>query len=225
AEGTGVINFDGKAFFNLTPADTTPGNSWVIADETNLTLTLGETFSVGSELGDFVESEDVWTLDAGGNIWTFTEATRTLEVAPGARIAASYEDWLATFFPDLSDSSAGGDPDGDGIGNVLEYILNSDPRVAAPVIIPTADASGDNFVFTFDRLENSAADTTQVFEYCSDLINWIGIDITNSTESEVNIGVAENGMQTITVTISKNIAVDGKIFCRVNATLLVAPVE
>ena len=63
-------------------------------------------------------------------------------------------------------------PDNDGIENLLEFVLNGNPAAPTPPSSPTLAASGANFVFTFTRRELSANDTTQVFEYGTDLGGW-----------------------------------------------------
>ncbi|MBK1825522.1 beta strand repeat-containing protein [Haloferula rosea] len=215
AAGSGVIQLDGALYLELIGADITNGNSWLLVDDTDLSVNYGATFSVSSPLGLFTETAGVWTLMDGDNEWTFTEATGILSlVAPDS----GYATWLG-LYPTLSDTSPTGDPEKDGIENTLEYVLNGNPEVSDPSILPTLDTSGADFVFTFTRREESANDTTQVFQYGSDLMGWTDLNITPPTATEVTLGTPADGLQTVTVTISKSLAVDGKLFGRLTATL------
>jgi hypothetical protein len=115
----------------------------------------------------------------------------------------------------------GDDAEFDGTENLLEYVLNGNPTVSDPGILPSLDASGANFVFTFTRLEESVGDTTQVFQYGSDLSGWTTVNITAPTGPEValgTLGVPSAGLRTVTVTIPKSVAVGGKLFGRLKAS-------
>jgi hypothetical protein len=117
--------------------------------------------------------------------------------------AGGFDSWIGTFGT-LADSTAGGDPDNDGMENVLEYVLNGNPAVSGPsTILPAVDVSGANFVFTFSRREESALDSTQAFEYSTDLVSWTPVMITTPTAAEVTLGTPAGGLQTVTVTIPK----------------------
>ncbi len=106
-------------------------------------------------------------------------------------------------FSGLADMTPKGDPDQDGVNNLLEYVLNGDPGTADPAILPDLDASGTNFVFTFIRRELSANDTTQVFQHGIDLINWTNIPIIPSATVAILPNTPSAGLQQVTVTIPK----------------------
>ncbi|MGJ8644342.1 MAG: beta strand repeat-containing protein [Luteolibacter sp.] len=219
--GTGTINLNGELNLNLSAADISVGNNWLLIDRADLTANIDPTtFSVTSSLGAFTEtSPGIWELDTLGRLFTFTEADGDLEIAEGTP-APAYTAWWVENYRFLSDVSPTADPDGDGVLNVLEYVLNRNPEVHDPAIIPTVDASTSDFVFTFDRLEVSDTDTTQVFQYGSDLLGWTDVSISAPTAAEVSIGTAVDGIQTVTVTISKTLELDGKLFGRLEATLI-----
>lgn len=81
---TCTLNLNGALNLDLTGTDTTPANSWLLVNATNLTANVGVTFSVTSTEGAFMDNLDgTWELDVNGNLWTFTVATATLEVAAG----------------------------------------------------------------------------------------------------------------------------------------------
>ena len=118
-----------------------------------------------------------------------------------ASSSSGYAAWIATY-PGLTDTTASGDPDHDGIPNLLEYVLNGNPGKTSTAILPAVAKVANSFIFTFSRQVVSAQDTTQVFQYSSDLSHWTDVLITSPTDSKVSLGVADaNGMQTVTVTI------------------------
>lgn len=138
---------------------------------------------------------------------TATEVTDLYEAYEG------YEAWTSRY-PSLESVGLDADVDADGITLLLEYILNGSPLEADQYILPTLDASGENLVFTFTRREESADDTTQIFQYSSDLIGWDDLNITGAQASEVSVGDAIEGVEEVTVTVSKDMAEDGRLFGR-----------
>lgn len=68
-----TTNLDGEFVFDLTGADLTPGNSWLIVDVDALNETFGGTFNIAS----FTNGGGVWTYDSDANL-TFNESTGTL---------------------------------------------------------------------------------------------------------------------------------------------------
>jgi len=87
---------------------------------------------------------------------------------------------------------------------VLEYVLNGNPGVSDPTILPTIDAAGANFVFQFTRRTESADDTIQVFEYSTTLGGWTPVNITGTPGASVSFGTPSGGLQTVTVSLPKN---------------------
>lgn len=205
--GAGTATLAGDFRIDTTFADTTPGTEWILVDVATRTYDPG-TFQV---IG-FTQAADVWTRNDGlGNLWTFTESTGELQVS--AAPAGGFANWIDDFT--VSDPAPGADPENDGLENLLEYVLNGDPSQSDPTILPDLDASGANFVFSFTRREESAGDTSQVFEYGSDLSGWTPLSITAPTAGEVSLGTPAGGLQTVTVTIPKSLAgPSGKLFGR-----------
>lgn len=77
--GTSTVFLDGEFTFDLSGADSTPGNSWLIVDVDNLTETFGTNFFVHS----FTDGgSGNWTLADGYKTWTFQESTGVLNVVP-----------------------------------------------------------------------------------------------------------------------------------------------
>lgn len=64
-----------------------------------------------------------------------------------------------------------GDPDDDGIFNLLEYALRLDPLTPDVNALPTIERSADTVSLTY-RKSNAASDLTFTVEQSTDLVNW-----------------------------------------------------
>ena len=115
--------------------------------------------------------------------------------------ASGYSAWIVNY-PSLSDTSPTGTPAHDGIPNLLKYVLNENPSMSSTSILPRMSKVAGNFNFSFSRLAVSTQDTTQVFQYSTDLSHWTNVMITSPTDARVALGIADiNGVQIVTVTI------------------------
>jgi autotransporter-associated beta strand protein len=111
------------------------------------------------------------------------------------------------------------DPNNNGTSNLLEYVLNGDPlNGESPAsILPTENSSGADFVFDFHRLHDSASDTTQVFQYGTDLTGWTDVAIPASgTVGIVAVTADSATIDHVTVTVPKG--ANTKLFGRLNVT-------
>ncbi len=114
-----------------------------------------------------------------------------------------YESWAVTEGLTIGNNGSTQDPDNDGISNMLEFALGGDPLASDTGILPDLDASGANFVFTFNRAVDSVGDVALVFESGTDLSDWsntIVIPATTSGSVTVSPGSPNDA---ITVTIPK----------------------
>lgn len=96
------------------------------------------------------------------------------------------------------------DPEHDGMNNLLEYVLNGNPSKSDPAILPLLNAAGSTLVFSYNRLDASVADTTQTFQYGSDLtdLGWASITVPATTPpTGIPVGAA-------TITIVDGATVD-----------------
>lgn len=115
-------------------------------------------------------------------------------------------DWIDATWPALADKTATGDPDHDGIENLLEYVLkDGDPSTASTAILPTLDASGANFIFTFYR-RNAATGVTQSFQFGNDLGGWTTLAIPGG--AGVVVTDQGGGIDQVVVTVPKNSATE-----------------
>lgn len=210
--GSGNAIFKGSFIIDLTNTSISHGNSWPLVSAPSLNEAYAATFNIPG----FTEAANVWTRIDGERIWTFRESTGQLSLA--VMVAGSFESWIASF-SGLTDASVGGDPDRDGITNLLEYVLGGHPGTVDPSILPRLDASGSNFVFAFTRREQSINGSTQVFEYGSDLAGWTALKVTAPTHSSVILGQSSGGLQTVTITLPKTLAESsGRLFGRLRVS-------
>lgn len=115
------------------------------------------------------------------------------------------------------------DPDNDGLTNLMEFVLNGNPGISDnPSIVPTLNAAGTDFVFAFNRRDDSETGSTLIFQYGSDLTSWTGATIgaASATVGSATISVTENttNPDAIMVTVPKTVAVGGKLFGRLMVT-------
>ena len=113
---------------------------------------------------------------------------------------------------DLNISADSADPDGDGISNLMERAIYSDPKTineSPPIRI---DVINNNFVINFVRARNfDNLNTNLVLEKSVDLVNWSTIDLSNASTQvinenkesvQVNLGSTNEEDTTITSTTS-----------------------
>jgi len=111
--------------------------------------------------------------------------------------------WINATWPSLSDKTPAGDPDNDGIANLVEYVLQGgDPSVSTTNILPTLDASGANFVFTYFR-RTAATGTTQTFEYGDNLSGWTPVLIPGGAGVVVTPNTPSAGIDEVKITVAK----------------------
>lgn len=130
-----------------------------------------------------------------------------------------YSLWLQNY-PTLEDHSFAADPEKDGIATGIEYVLNGIPTVIDQTILPVLDVAGDNFVFNFTRNVDAVSFTTQVFQYSSNLEEWTNVRISSPIDQSVRLGEVSDGLQQVTVIVSKDAAVGGKLFGRLGVELI-----
>jgi len=145
-------------------------------------------------------------------------------------VVGGYASWAAAKGLDGTPGKANGptdDPEYDGIENLLEYVLNGNPLASDMAILPTQSIVGTNFVFSFTRRIDSAADTTQSYESSTNLSDWTSIaplpipaSTTPGTFGAITVGAVTgtppNEVQAITITVPKG--ANTKLFGRLNVT-------
>lgn len=113
------------------------------------------------------------------------------------------------------------DPDGDGISNLLEYVLGGLPvgsGAANTSILPVQTMDANNITLTFHRSDLSETDTTQVVQISSDLSTWTDF-ATIGAATAAPVTVTEDSpsadVDAVSVAIPRTgNAVSGKLFAR-----------
>jgi hypothetical protein len=144
--GFGSVSLDGKFTIDLASANITNENSWQLVDVNGLTETYGSNFSIT----DFTKSGTDWVKVDGANTWTFSETTGTLSLSV---LTDPFIPWIGSYFPGETNASIIGknaDPDNDGLNNLAEFALNSNPSNASATgkMIGKVATLGGNQVMT-----------------------------------------------------------------------------
>ena len=135
-----------------------------------------------------------------------------------------FQNW-ADGFAGLTDAEPTLDFDAGGLATGLEWVLGGDPTDSGDDadIAPTFDntSNPDFFIFTYRRADDAAADANTAIkvEYSSDLAGWTeavaGVDIL-ITPDDNGAGV---GIDLVEVKIRRTLAVNGKLFARLNVVV------
>ena len=145
-----------------------------------------------------------------GGTWSGTITLTYDLVAP----ANDYDDWLKgyTFAPE-ADTSATGDPDGDGLTNFQEYAFGLDPTSGSsvsPITVPLDKASG-TFKYT-RRATPATTGLTYTVWTSTDLVHW-------TEDAGAGASVTTSGdVETVTFTPSPELLTELKLFVRVTAS-------
>jgi hypothetical protein len=146
-------------------------------------------------------------------------------IAQGAAPASSFSTWSLTF-PALDTAAkrlATADPDNDGVTNLMEFVLDGNPGSADnSTILPTINAAGSSFLFSFKRRDDSEAGAAVMFQYSSDFSTWTSaaVGAGGGTSGNATIVVNENGSNAdlITVSVPKSVAANGRLFGRIRVS-------
>lgn len=170
--------------------------------------------------GPLTGAQDFSAAGLGSNQQaTFSNASGIVTVT-GEPDGDPYVAWIDSFtpnplLPDDASKLPTADPDGDGIANLMEYVLaGGNPVVPSLSILPTVASVGDDLVLSYTRNDESETDTTQVGQWTADLTTGVWTDVTP-------VMVSENGAlaDDMTVTVPKSNAVNGKLFLRLKVTM------
>ncbi len=194
-------------------------NNTGLADTADVTVDSGCTLNLnytGTDtidelwLGGVKKSPGTYNSSNSGGLIT---GTGSLVVQNGPP-ADPFANWMTTNYPGIltPDNEPGADPDNDGIANLMEYVLQGgDPSVSTAGTLPTLDASGANFVFTYYR-RAAATGTTQTFEYSTTLGagSWTPVAIPGG--AGVSVTDQGAGIDKVEITVAKG--AETKLFGR-----------
>jgi autotransporter-associated beta strand protein len=244
---TGNVAFikDGAGTLNTTGAISYTGNTTISAgtlgfSQTGLSDTATVTIASGAVAAlNFTGNDRVGSLvingitlpngvysntSHGGLYAAYLTGTGALQVGD-----LGYASWIAGF-PTLTGNDAlpESDPDGDGIANLLEFVLGGTPTTSDTSILPKASASpnGLNLILNFKRSDFSEVDTTLMLQVGTNLAGWSPAaditlgpvsDGTGSLPGEVTYSVQENADQPDDIEIIIPNGVDATKFARLKA--------
>lgn len=159
----------------------------------------------------------------GGIYAAYLTGTGELQVG-----ASSYDLWIAGFPALTGDATLpGADPDGDGVANLLEFVLGGNPDAGASTGAPVAARTSDSLTLSFTRADASEGDTALLVQTSSDLLAWpveneitVGAasDTTGSLPGGVTYTVTENGASPDDIVVTIPGGVDVIKFARLKGT-------
>lgn len=79
------------------------------------------------------------------------------------------------------------DPDNDDIANQLEFVLGGNPLASSTGVLPVLVPDPSNFIFTFNRQDESITEVGLTFQYGSNLSGWTDIAIPESSAGSVTV--------------------------------------
>lgn len=111
-------------------------------------------------------------IEAAGNTYRLnyavdTDANGLPDAITLTALGDDYGVWTDGQNLDPSEAAPDADPDGDGIRNLLEFVLGGLPKVANSGILPVESLEPGYLVFRFNRSSASRGVTTQVCEWCA----------------------------------------------------------
>ena len=177
----------------------------------------------GTTNGSGVATFTVASTTAGTDVFRATDVTDSVTLAQTAAVTFavnSFASWAVSKQLAGADARMSADPDQDGIANVIEYVLGSEPNPANPdsnslSLLPTVAQGAGHMLFTYRRtalsLIQPAVDLS--IEYSSDLINWSpaqdGIDGIAKTVTKDGFA---SGVDKVEVSFPQSLTAGGKLF-------------
>lgn len=208
-----------------------------LGDETNVHLGAGGTlelgFSGGDSIGQFLVNgvlmpPGVYGREgAGSDVIGISSLTGDgLLLVGGAQLSA-YSKWAGERGLEAINDGPSLDPDGDGLANLLEFVLGGDPLASSSHVLPQASLEEDYFVFTFTRAKESGMEVALAFNWGTNLTEWphkvaIGAqsaeaDLLHGVVITVTEGALATDPDSIRIALPLSNAVQGKLFGRLTA--------
>jgi autotransporter-associated beta strand protein len=126
-------------------------------------------------------------------VYTVTAQNATTQTYTVTVVIAgsAYSNWASDPANNLTagvNDAATADPDGDGISNLMEFTLGSEPLKSSTASLPVLTKLAGVWVFKYKRSDLSLLPgTTQVVEYGSNLIGWTPVVIPITSSGTVTI--------------------------------------
>ena len=191
-----------------------------IAGGATLNLNFTGTDRVGSLVIDGVTKLDgVYSASTDPG---FITGSGSIRVGAGPQ---GYDTWASAYpFEVGVNDGADQDPDGDGIANLLEYVLGGipvGPEASNTSILPAQALTTDDLTLTFRRSDASETDVTLKVQWSADMSTWHDFATIGPVSSLPAVNVTEDSpsgdIDTVVVSVPKSNAMDGKLFVRLIA--------
>jgi hypothetical protein len=148
---------------------------------------------ISGESKNKISRRGVKVSDAGTYSIIATNAAGSLTLSAELTVAAKATDAIAggrVALDEASRLSAVEDADGDGLSNLLEHALGSDPAsnssTYSPIVDSVEDGSGQEYV-SFSYSENkSATGITYIVERSTDLKTWEPVDLSSASVNRLD---------------------------------------
>lgn len=189
------------------------------------------------------ESEtEPWTVDLGTNLYWRLKGSIRPDINDGGMLSGSfsvpprdaayllkpnYGNWAKGFGLAGAPGRESGmldDPDGDGIPNLLEWVLAGDPLVPHTAMLPGIRLEGGQPVYQFHRSLLSKQGVACAVQYKTDLADaeeaWQDVPVGGLPPDGVSVSVQDqgDGTEKIAVGFGTEQVPDGRLFMRLQAT-------
>lgn len=132
--------------------------------------------------------------------------------------ASAYDSWASAQGLTAANSAANADPDHDGVGNALEFVLGSNPLISDASRLPQVSVTASEMIFSFTREDASEAELALEFQHSANLSTWTSIQIgADNASSAPGVSIIENDANPDQVTITLPKGTEAKLFGRLQA--------
>ncbi|MEK7949706.1 beta strand repeat-containing protein [Luteolibacter soli] len=199
-----------------------------LSDTSAVTIANGATLQLAHALTDRVGSLTINGVVKGNGVYDattdpgFISGTGKIRVGP----EPGYASWTSGFpFTVGVNDAPEQDADGDGISNVLEYVLGGVPVGAGASdtsILPQQSLTATDLVLTFRRSDLSETDAIVKVQWSTTLGGWNDFATIGAVDALPAVDITEDSptaaLDTVVVRIPRSNAGGGKLFGRVVAT-------
>jgi uncharacterized repeat protein (TIGR02543 family) len=138
-----------------------------------------QAFSITPNAGYDISQVTVDGVDLGAIAsYTFTNAQAAHTILAAFQLSNQFASWIQGFPGVGTATGFDDDPDGDGIHNGIEFYFGSSPSQSGAGLMDVV-ATGAGFRFRHSARNNEATGITAVYQWSSDLVNWLDSGVAN----------------------------------------------